>query len=363
MCDEAGYRFAWIGYAEHDSAKSVRPVAWSGNGEDYLSTANITWSDTERGRGPTGTAIRTGRIDYQQDFMIDPRILPWRDNALQFGFRSSAALPLRDEGGAILGALTIYSDEANFITPEEMRLLDQLAGDLTFGIEALRNRALRNLAEDELRKTLVEREKLIRELFHRVKNNLSVVTALLALQAEASGDANIRMAFAAAQGRVHTIAMVHEELYETKDLSRLDLKAYFARLIAETMGKYETAGGRIALDLELENVSVLMDTAIPCGLILNEIISNSLAHAFPGSRRGRIHVRLQGMDDGEILLEAGDDGIGLAPGFDPRRDGRLGLKTVFGLAENQLGARLRLSPERGLSYELRFKDDSYRERV
>lgn len=150
VCDEAGYRMAWVGYAENDEARTVRPLAWAGVEDGYLAEANITWADTERGRGPTGTAIRSGESACIQDFTTDPKVAPWRENALQRGYRSSIALPLKGENAKTFGSLTIYSTEPNTFTPDEIRLLEELAGDLAFGLVALRTRAERKRAEQSL---------------------------------------------------------------------------------------------------------------------------------------------------------------------------------------------------------------------
>lgn len=140
ICDEAGYRMAWVGYIEHDADKTVRPVAWGGIEDGYLANANISWADTERGRGPTGIAVRTGKTACIQDFMTDPMAIPWREQALKRNYHSSIALPLRDDSAATFGMLCIYSTTANAFNLAEIRLLEKLAGDLAFGITTLRAR-------------------------------------------------------------------------------------------------------------------------------------------------------------------------------------------------------------------------------
>jgi PAS domain S-box-containing protein len=150
VCDEAGYRMAWVGYAENDEAKTVRAVAWAGVEDGYLAKANITWADTERGRGPAGTAIRTGETACAQDFDNSPQFAPWRESALQRGYQSAIALPLKDEGGRVFGIFLIYAAEINAFTPDEIRLLEELASDLAFGITILRTRADRKKAEEAL---------------------------------------------------------------------------------------------------------------------------------------------------------------------------------------------------------------------
>jgi PAS domain S-box-containing protein len=148
--DEAGYRVAWVGYAEHDETKSVRRVASTGVEEEYLEKLDVTWADTERGRGPCGTAIRTGQTSCLEDYVTDPRGAPWKEMALQHGFRSAVGLPLKDENGRVFGGLNIYSAQPNAFTADEIRLLEELAGDLAFGIVTLRSRAAREQAEQKV---------------------------------------------------------------------------------------------------------------------------------------------------------------------------------------------------------------------
>jgi diguanylate cyclase (GGDEF)-like protein/PAS domain S-box-containing protein len=144
-----GYRMAWVGFAEHDAEKSVHPVAQHGNGHGYLENIKISWADTERGRGPTGTSIRTGLTDINQNYLTNLRTLPWRDTALASGFRSSIALPLFSKHH-VLGALTIYSSDPDAFGPDEVKLLEELANDLAYGIETLRTRAEHEAAEKQL---------------------------------------------------------------------------------------------------------------------------------------------------------------------------------------------------------------------
>jgi PAS domain S-box-containing protein len=148
VCEEAGYRMAWVGYAQDDDAKSVRPAARSGFEDGYLEGADIHWSEShERGRGPIGTAIRSGKTCYVQDFTADASLAPWREDALKRGYRSIIALPLKGENGKTFGTLTIYSSEPNAFSPEEIRMLEELAADLAFGIAVIRARIERQQAE------------------------------------------------------------------------------------------------------------------------------------------------------------------------------------------------------------------------
>jgi PAS domain S-box-containing protein len=156
-----GYRMAWIGFVEQDEAKTVRPVAHAGFDSGYIESVNVTWADNERGRGPGGTAIRTGQPSIACNILQDPAFAPWRESAIQHGYKSNIALPLIS-AGRTLGELSIYSVEVDAFDDREVEILKELADDLAFGITALRTRAQRDQTEVELRKS-EERYRLIAE--------------------------------------------------------------------------------------------------------------------------------------------------------------------------------------------------------
>ncbi|MFA6133329.1 MAG: HD domain-containing phosphohydrolase [Phycisphaerae bacterium] len=148
-----GYRMAWVGYAEHDEAKSVRPVASAGFEDGYLEKVHITWADTERGRGPTGVAIRTGRTCIGRDFLTNPQLAPWRDQAVRRGYRSSVALPLACDGPAF-GALMIYAKEVNAFSERKVTVLSKLAEDLARRIAGLQTKRELRESQQKLKTTL-----------------------------------------------------------------------------------------------------------------------------------------------------------------------------------------------------------------
>ena len=160
VCGEAGYRMACVAYAENDEAKTVRPVAWAGHEDGYLVSANVSWADTEHGRGPAGIAIREGKTCCIPDFAADPRTAPWRENAYRRGYRACIALPLQNRGGNF-GVLSIYSSETGAFPADEVALLEELAGDLAFGIDVLRVRKQHKRAESELRQLNQELEQRV----------------------------------------------------------------------------------------------------------------------------------------------------------------------------------------------------------
>ena len=159
MCEVAvgvgGYRMAWIGFAEHDAAKTVRPAAMAGHGTDFLKNADIRWADTGRGQGPAGRAIRTRTLIVNRNYEDNPAVAPWRDEATKRGFRSSVAVPLLDDGAAF-GAFALYSGEADAFDDDEVTLLAELGADISYGIVALRDRAARDAAQIRLRDSMRE---------------------------------------------------------------------------------------------------------------------------------------------------------------------------------------------------------------
>mgnify|MGYP003586221909 FL=1 len=150
LVEQGGYRMAWIGYAEPDEEKSIRPVAQAGFEAGYLDAIRISWADDERGRGPTGTAIRTGRPAIARNIPEDPAYAPWRAAAIRRGYASSIALPMQ-KGENCLGVFNLYAAEPDAFQPEEIQLLAELADNLAYGIEALRQRDRRKQAEEKLR--------------------------------------------------------------------------------------------------------------------------------------------------------------------------------------------------------------------
>ena len=150
VVEDCGHAMVWIGFAEDDAAKTIRPVAYSGFEKGYLETLKLTWADTERGRGPGGTAIRTGKPSSCANMLTDPAFAPWREEALKRGYASSLVLPLT-AGGKTFGEITIYERKPDAFSEDETELLSDLADDLAFGITALRIREAHARMEDELR--------------------------------------------------------------------------------------------------------------------------------------------------------------------------------------------------------------------
>ncbi len=221
----------------------------------------------------------------------------------------------------------------------------------------------RKQAEESLRASLHEKELLLRELYHRTKNNMQVISAILMLQVGETDDGRVQEVFQKTSNRIDVMAMVHEKLYQSQNLSNIDLAEYVVDVAYFLMQRHRISTERISLVFDTEPVKVLIDIAVPCGLILNELISNALQYAFPGGRSGTIRIHLRRLRPGELLLEVADDGVGVPPDFDFRQAGNFGMHALAAIVESQLHGILTFETEHGVTCRVQIRDDLYKERV
>lgn len=209
-------------------------------------------------------------------------------------------------------------------------------------------------AEKQIRSSLREKEVLLKEVHHRVKNNLQVISSLLSLQAQHLADPAARAMFGESQGRVRSIALVHEKLYQARDLSHIRFDEYTRELVEDLLHSLGGPGRSIDARIDVDGVTMAVTTAIPCGLIVNELVTNSLKHAFPPPRGGTIRVGLRACGDDRLELIVEDDGTGLPAGLDPRRTSSLGLDLVYTFAQ-QLEADVTVRRGCGTGFSFVFR--------
>jgi PAS domain S-box-containing protein len=205
--------------------------------------------------------------------------------------------------------------------------------------------------EERIRKSLEEKEVLLKEIHHRVKNNLQVVSSLLSLEAGSPRVAAAKELFLESQNRVASMALIHEKLYQSNDFSNIDFGDYITSLTQILLDSYAMNPSQIQLVLDVD-LKMDIHKAVPCGLIVNELLSNSLKHAFPDGRSGLIVLRLNEVD-GRRLLHYADNGVGLPDDFDYRKTQSLGFQLVTTLT-SQLGGKLRRLPPPGAGFEIDF---------
>jgi PAS domain S-box-containing protein len=206
----------------------------------------------------------------------------------------------------------------------------------------------RKVAEELIKSSLAEKEVMLKEIHHRVKNNLQIISSLLHLQSSKLEDDRLTRAFGDSQHRIRSMALIHEELYESDDLARIEFVGYLRRLTEHLFESFGIDESRIRLTVDVQNVLLTIERAIPLSLIINELLSNALKHAFPGNRSGEIHIQMRDREDGPFSLMVTDDGVGL-PDIDINSPDSLGLRLVNTLV-SQLGAEMRLDRTSGTAF-------------
>lgn len=280
------------------------------------------------------------------------------------------ATPLRDDEGRIDGVVFVFRDITRQKQAEtelkkakgELELeVEKRTADLEGTNEELRKEiAERKKAEEKLKESLKEKELLLKEVHHRVKNNLQIVSSLLNFQSRYVKDRKAVEMFRESQKRIKSMAVIHEKLYQSKDLTRICCSEYIRSLVDYLFNSYKLRADTLTFKVDIEDCSLGMDAAIPCGMIINELITNSLEHAFPDGREGEILVSLHSRDSKHVLTVR-DNGIGFPEGLDYRKTETLGLRLVSLLAD-QLKGKVKLDRSSGTAFTITFAIQKTREK-
>ena len=210
----------------------------------------------------------------------------------------------------------------------------------------------RKRSEAALRASLREKDTLLQEVHHRVKNNMQVISSLVSLQAEEATEPAVQALFQEVRGRVKSMALIHDRLYRSESLAQVDFAEYVRELTDDLLRSYRPVA-RVTLRHETDPLQLEMDTAVPCGLILNELVTNALKHAFAGRAEGELTVELRAGEAGEVCLRVADNGVGLPAGLDWEKSRSLGLRLVRILTK-QLNGTLTVRTGPGTETRLTF---------
>ncbi len=233
--------------------------------------------------------------------------------------------------------------------------VEERTGELSRANEALEEQvAERTRVEKRVRASLQEKEVLLREINHRVKNNLQIVSSMLSLQSRNIHDEQALGVFQESQDRIKAMALIHEKLYQSEDLARIDFGEYVQSLVGDLSTSYQIRPDEIEMKIEVDQTFLGIDTAIPCGLIINELVSNSLKHAFPEGRRGKININIRSAGQ-EHTIAVCDDGVGFPRDIDIEHTETLGLRLVKALTD-QLGGTLDLDSSSGTTVVVAFPE-------
>jgi len=246
-------------------------------------------------------------------------------------------------------------DGSELLTYASTTAIKDRGGKIINFISTQHDITTRKQAEEKIKESLKEKELLLQEIHHRVKNNMQVISSLLKLQAATIKEETLRSAFRDTEHRVRAMSLVHEKLYQSKDFTHVPFRDYLTSLIRYLYQSYTPKAGTIELVTEIEDLPLTITHAIPCGLIVNELLSNALKHAFPGERTGTITLSLHSPEPHTYELTVSDDGIGIPDEIDPKTTKTLGLHLVSILVEDQLKGEIEVEREGGTRVRIRFK--------
>lgn len=280
--------------------------------------------------------------DFSEYFTDSQKAKEIYNEVFYKGYVKDYPLEIKNENGSITPVIynaSLYHDQKG-----KTLAVFAAARDIT---------QLKNV-EDQLKKSLKEKEMLLKEIHHRVKNNLTVISSLLNLQADYIKDKNDRALFQESQNRAKSMAIIHERLYQSSDLKSLEFGNYIRTLVNELSRNYALDPEKIKTNLDVEDIQIDINLAIPLGLILNELVSNSMKHAFPDNRDGEINIEFY-KDSGKLVLMLEDNGVGFPADLDYKNTDSLGMQLVNSLTD-QIKAKMELKVDNGTKFKIIFKE-------
>ncbi|WP_368663195.1 PAS domain S-box protein [Limnospira fusiformis] len=275
-------------------------------------------------------------------------------NIYQFPHINGISIPIESQN-SYYGILGVYTTETREFVQEDVHFLQSVANVLATAIE-------RQHAEEQLMNSLKEKEILLKEIHHRVKNNLLVVSNLLEFQSDYTDNPEVIKLLSDSQQRIQSMALIHEKLYKSTGLDRINFGDYLNDLVEQLFDSYGTEAHTVDLELDIESVELNLETANPCSLIVNELISNAFKHAFVDERPGKLGLELHQDDLGIITLIIRDNGVGIPEGLDIRNVESLGMELIWTLTEQIEGNLELLDVTEGTAFKLIFSELSYRQR-
>ncbi len=298
-------------------------------------------------RVPFGRCL-CGRVAEQGAFLYADRV----DERHEIDYEGMmphghVCVPIKS-GNRVLGVVNMYVQEGHVLGERQMEFLQAVADVLAGIID-------RRRAEEQIKAALEEKTVLLKEVHHRVKNNMQVISSMLRLQSGYLSDPQALEVFQECQNRVRSMALIHESLYESGNLARVGIADYVRTLASQLFHSYRLHTPGVEVQVEVEDLYLGVDTAIPCGLILNELITNSLRHAFPDGRSGRVSVGLH-RQNGRYVMFVRDTGVGLPPDFDVNSSPTLGLQLVRTLTEQLEGSMEVQTGAQGTQFTINFAE-------
>jgi PAS domain S-box-containing protein len=281
-------------------------------------------------------------------------------------FIHTVKTPIKDEKGSVIGIIGIFWDVTKIMsTRAELKkyrtsletMVQERTDELIKANKQLQLEILeRKKMEERIRASLEERGVLLREIHHRVGNNLQVIYGLLDMHSDAAGDKEHAGIFKGCQDRIMSMSLVHKTLFKSRDLAHIDFRDYINKLVDRLFNNYGVDTERIAMTIHAGGISVGLETAIPLGLIITELVTNSIKHAFPDSNKGEIKIEIHSSGDNENEIIISDNGIGLPEDIDFRKAETLGFKTISAFEKSIALGEYKLNRANGTEFRIKFRN-------
>ncbi|RLC56679.1 MAG: hypothetical protein DRH89_05150 [Candidatus Cloacimonadota bacterium] len=317
------------------------------------------------GKTLTNYIIKTGKPLFANRKFLDKLAKQGEVEIVGTPSLSWLGVPLKI-GNKVMGVIAVQSyDNPDLYTKDDLEILTFVSEEIALAID-------RKQTDERIKRNLNEKDTLLRELYHRTKNNMQIISSMLRMQSRSienkslSGNTGIEIvheSFDEVINKIKAMSLVHQKLYQAKDLSHINLKEYITDLIKLLMISFGIRSEKVSLNLDLEDILVLIDFAVPLGLVLNELISNVFKHAFPNNDEDEITIRLYKDNDNTINIHLSDNGVGIPKDIKLENVNTMGLQTVFNLIEYQLKGEITYKSDKGLKWDIELKDNLHHERV
>ena len=347
LIDTRGYDAVWLGFLQ--DGETFSSVKGSGFREDFSRFCEHVMS------GDYPPCFKNARTQKSL-FMLVDKSRECGDCVFKNACTGKEVVIVRlEHAGRLFGVLSISLAPDVAADEEEKELLKEVAGDIALALHAIELEGARKQAEDKIKASLKEKEVLLLEIHHRVRNNLQVVSSLLNMQARTAKDKNTIDVLSESRDRINAMALIHTQLYDSGNLSEINMKGFVDKMVRQMFQSYPVRDMKLTPNVNVADCTLPISIAVPLGLVVNELLTNVFKHAFVNRKEGKIEVSLCASKEGEVCLTVSDDDVGLPEGFDVNTTKTLGLHVVKILVEDQLRGKLEVVSDKGTTFKIEFR--------
>ena len=347
LIETRGYDAAWLGFLSDDGTFAT--VVGSGFWKDVARFC-------EHVMGGDHTPCIKNALAQKDPFMVVDKSRECGDCFFKSACAGKEAVIIRVEhANRLFGLLALLLATDAAVDDEEKQLLMEVAGDIAFALRNMELEEARKRAEDRIKASLKMKEVLLREINHRVRNNLQIISSLLNMQARVTKNKDTIDILTESRNRINAMSLIHNQLYESRDISKINMQGVVEKLLRLMFQNYPVQETKITTIVHVAECPLPMSLAVSVGLIVNELLTNAFKYAFVNRKEGKIEVVLRALEKGMASLTVRDDGVGLPEGFDLNTTKTLGLRVVKILAEGQLGGNMNVISKEGTTFTVEFE--------